>query len=92
LLKKPALIVIDVKHIVEASIRIPSSVLQIKNCTCYETQLEVPVEKGTYRVRITTQKMECSSSEGSKWVDQYVIEMWKSNYAKPVILKTQPFL
>lgn len=91
LLNKPKDFVVGARHIVEASIRLPSGLLQIKNCTSYQTQLELPVEKGTYRVRITTQKMihvvwlEDKSIE--KPVDDYVIEMWKSNFAKPKILK-----
>jgi hypothetical protein len=92
LLKKPDDILIDAKHIVEASIRIPSGILQIKNCTAYETQFELPIEKGTYRVRITTQKILHSKWEDGQsikeFVDDYVIEMWRSNFAKPVVLKT----
>jgi hypothetical protein len=88
---KPTDFLIDAKHIVEASIRIPSSILQIKNCTAYETQFELPIQKGTYRVRITTQKTTNITREEGKsveaFIDYYVIEMWKSNYAKPQILK-----
>lgn len=91
LLKKPDNFLTDAKHIVEASIRIPSGILQIKNCTAYETQFELPIEKGTYRVRITTQKILHSKWENGqsveKFVDDTVIEMWKSNFAKPIVLK-----
>jgi hypothetical protein len=91
LFNKPKDFIIDARHIVEASIRIPSGLLQIKNCTSYHTQLELPVEKGTYRVRITTQKIvHAAWVEGKsveEFVDDYVIEMWKSRFAKPKILK-----
>ncbi len=91
LLNKPADFLVDAKHIVEASIRIPSGILQIKNCTAYDTQLELPVEKGTYRVRITTQKIIhvawIESKPVEEFVDDYVIEMWQNNFAKPKIMK-----
>lgn len=87
LLKKPENLLIDAKHIIEASIKIPSGVLQIKNCTAYETKLELPVEKGTYRIRITTQSCVHVTDKVEENEDHYIIEMWKSNFAKPQILK-----
>jgi hypothetical protein len=72
-------------HIVEASIRIPSGILQIKNCTGYETQLEVKITKGTYRIRISSHHL--SSVNGDEGEDFYTLEMWQSRFAKPVILK-----
>lgn len=90
LLGKPQVLV-DATHVVEASIRMPSGILQIKNCTAYATQFELPIEKGTYRVRVTTQKIIYSSFVNGKTVDDlvddYIIDMWKSNFTKPKILK-----
>jgi hypothetical protein len=90
LLSKPKPIV-DATHVVEASIKMPSGILQIKNCTAYETKFELPIEKGTYRVRVTTQKIIHSSFVDGKtveeFVDNYIVEMWKNRFAKPQILK-----
>lgn len=51
----------------------------------------MPIEKGTYRVRITTREITHSSFENGQTlevpIDEYIIEMWKSNFVKPKVLK-----
>ena len=72
-------------HIVEASMRLPSGILQVKNCTGYETQLELPLEKDTYRIRISSFKLNTVNNDVGE--DYYSIEIWKSRFAKPKIIK-----
>ncbi len=72
-------------HVVEASIRLSSGLLEVKNCTGYETQLTIPLSKTTYRIRISSYNL--GSVEGDEGNDFYTIEMWKNRYAKPQISK-----
>jgi hypothetical protein len=72
-------------HIIEASLNFISGKLQIRDCTGYETQLEIDVEKTDYRVRISSFALETvSNDEGD---DYYEIEMWKSKFEKPKLIK-----
>jgi hypothetical protein len=75
----------DADHIVETSLNLPSGLLQIKDCTNYDTELELNLEKGTYRVRISSFKL--WTVENDKGDDYYVVEIWKSAFAETVILK-----
>jgi hypothetical protein len=77
--------ILNADHIVEASIRIPSGILQIKDCTGYDTQLEVKITKGTYRIRISSHNL--GSVKNDEGDDFYTLEMWQSRFAKPKILK-----
>jgi hypothetical protein len=45
-------------HIVEASMKFLSGKLEIKNCTGYETQLTINLEKDDYRIRISSYNLE----------------------------------
>jgi hypothetical protein len=78
--------IMEADHIVEASIRMPSGLLQVKNCTAYENQFELPISKGTYRVRISSHNLK--NIGANKIEDCYTIEMWKNNFTKPQILKS----
>lgn len=44
----------NANHIVEASINCISGKLEIRDCTSYETQLEVNLYKENYRIRISS--------------------------------------
>ncbi len=72
-------------HIVETSLNLPSGVLQIKDCTSYDTVLELNLEKENYRIRISSFKL--WTVENDKGDDYYVVEIWKSEVAETVILK-----
>ncbi len=72
-------------HIVEASIRLNSGILQIKNCTSYELQLEIPLSKANYRIRISSFKLNTVVNDIGE--DYYLVEIWKSRFALPRILK-----
>ena len=75
----------DAEHIVETSLQVPSGVLRVKCCTNYETQLELNLEKGCYKVRISSFKLSTIVSDAGD--DYYVVEIWKSRQAKTKVLK-----
>lgn len=75
----------NANHCVEASIKLVSNKLQFKNCSNYETQLEIELEKENYRIRIASFGLETISGEDGN--DYYEIEIWKSKLAKPKLLK-----
>jgi hypothetical protein len=71
-------------HIVEASINFISGKLQIKDCTNYEIQLEIDLDKTDYRVRISTFGLETvMNDEGN---DNYLIEIWKYKFSEPKLI------
>ncbi len=72
-------------HVVETSLNLPSGLLQIKDCTSYDTVLALNLEKGTYRVRISSFKL--WTVKGDEGDDYYVVEIWKANISETVILK-----
>jgi hypothetical protein len=71
-------------HVVEASLRLPSGILQIKDCTAYDTELELNLEKGCYRVRVSSFKL--YTLQNDQGDDYYLVEIWKSRFAKPKVL------
>jgi hypothetical protein len=72
-------------HVVEVSMRLPSGVLEVRDCTGYEIQLAIPLPKTTYRIRISSHNL--GSIENDEGKDFYIVEIWKSRFAKPMILK-----
>jgi hypothetical protein len=80
----PALTAAD--HIVEASLRLNSGVLEVKNCTNFETQLELLLPKGAYKIRVSSYQLATvvNDAEGN---DYYIVEIWKGRFAKPKVLK-----
>jgi hypothetical protein len=72
-------------HIIEASINFISGKLEIRDCTGYETQLEINLDKENYRIRISSFGLETVlNDEGN---DSYIIEIWKSKLIKPKLIK-----
>jgi hypothetical protein len=72
-------------HVVEASLELGSGRLLIKNCTSYTTQLELDLDKGAYRIRISSQKL--GTVTGDDGDDFYSIEIWKEIFSQPALLK-----
>jgi hypothetical protein len=72
-------------HIIEASLKVPSGKLQIKDCTGYDTQLEIDLEKTDYRIRISSFNLETVTND--KGYDFYEIEVWKGKFTKPKLIK-----
>jgi hypothetical protein len=75
----------DADHIVETSLSLPSGLLQVKDCTNYDTVLELNLEKETYRVRISSFKLWTVENDAGD--DYYVVEIWESAFAETKILK-----
>ena len=75
----------DADHIVETSLNLSSGILQIKNCTNYDTILALNLAKGTYRIRISSFKL--WTVKGDEGDDYYVVEIWECALAETVILK-----
>jgi hypothetical protein len=73
------------EHVVEVSMRLPSGILEVRDCTGYEIQLAIPLPKTTYRLRISSHNL--GSIENDEGKDFYIVEIWKSRFSKPTILK-----
>jgi uncharacterized damage-inducible protein DinB len=72
-------------HIVEASIALPTGVLQIKNCTDNEIQLELRLTPGIYTVRSCSAQL--STVEGDEGNDFYVLDIYPSDTRERTVLK-----
>lgn len=72
-------------HVVEASIKIHSKVLQILDCPHYNVEIETGIENGEYRVRVYSLKLDSAYDENPN--DTYKIEMWKEVYSERNVLK-----
>jgi hypothetical protein len=75
----------EASHIIEASLKVSSGKLQIRDCTGYDIQLEIELEKTDYRIRISSFGLETVINDEGK--DYYEIEIWKSKFAKPKLIK-----
>ncbi|MBZ4043785.1 hypothetical protein [Flavobacterium hibisci] len=72
-------------HVVEASIKIHSGILQIIDCPHSEVEMETEIENGDYRVRVYSINLETGYNEFPG--DTYKIEMWKEPYSERDVLK-----
>lgn len=75
----------DWDRIMEGSIKINTGYLQILDCPNSEVQLELKLEKNTYRVRVYGANF--ASVVGDEGNDFYRIELWKAPYQKRSVLK-----
>jgi len=72
-------------HVVEASLKIHSGILQILDCPNSEIEMETEIENGEYRVRVYSINLKSAYEENPK--DSYKIEMWKEVYSERNVLK-----
>ncbi len=72
-------------HVVEASLKIHSGVLQILDCPHSEVEMETEIENGYYRVRVYSINLDAAYDEIPN--DTYKIEMWKEIYSERKVLK-----
>ena len=72
-------------HVVEASIKINSRVLQVMDCPFHEIIKEINLENGEYRVRVNSINLKSSFDINPK--DEYKIEIWKEDYSERIVLK-----
>ena len=75
----------DFDHVVEASLKIHSGILQIIDCPNSEVEMETEIENGEYRVRVYSINLNTAYEENPK--DSYKIEMWKEAYSDRKVLK-----
>ena len=64
-------------HIIEASLKIHSVILQILNCPYSEIEMETNIENGDNRICVYSCNLNSAYDENPK--DYYKIEMWKRN-------------
>lgn len=72
-------------HVVEASIKIESGVIEIVACTSDDAELSIYVKNGEYRVRIYSSNLD--TVVGDEGDDFYTIEIWEQEYSKKEVLK-----
>ncbi len=75
----------EFEHVVEASIDVSSGILQIKNCTNFDLELELNLTPGTYAVRSYSAKLSSIGNDSGE--DYYVIEIWASDKIERKVLK-----
>ena len=75
----------DFDHVVEASLKIHSGILQIIDCPHSEIEMETEIENGEYRVRVYSINLKSAYDESP--CDSYKIEMWKEVYSERNVLK-----
>ena len=75
----------EADRIVETSLNLPSGFLRVQNCTNFDTQLELNLAKGTYRIRISSFNL--WTVKGDEGEDFYIVEIWESALAETIILK-----
>lgn len=75
----------DFDHVVEASLKIHSGILQITDCPHSEVEMETEIENGEYRVRVYSINLKTAYEENPR--DTYKIEMWKEAYSDRIVLK-----
>ena len=69
----------DFDHVVEASLKIHSGILQIIDCPHSEVEMETEIENGEYRVRVYSINLNTAYEENPK--DSYKIDMRKEAYS-----------
>jgi hypothetical protein len=72
-------------HIVEGGFEIKTGLLQVLDCPNNSVELEIPLKKGEYRIRIYSSNL--LSVKDDNGDDYYKIEIWKSDYAERKVLK-----
>jgi hypothetical protein len=75
----------DFDHVVEASLKIHSGILQIIDCPNSEVEMETEIDNGEYRVRVYSINLNTAYEENPK--DSYKIEIWKEAYSDRKVLK-----
>ncbi len=75
-------------HVVECSLLVKSSHLVIAGCTDYfPDAARIPVEPGTYRVRVCFSGLAQIAEDGLSGEDKYELLVWPALPIDPVVLK-----
>jgi hypothetical protein len=75
----------DFDHVVEASLKIHSGILQVLDCPHSEVEMETKIDNGEYRIRVYSINLNSAYNENPN--DSYKIEMWKEKYSERSVLK-----
>ncbi len=75
----------DFDHVVEASLKIESGILQILDCPNSKVVMETEIENGEYRVRVYSINLKSAYDQNPR--DSYRIEMWKEQFGERNVLK-----
>jgi hypothetical protein len=74
-------------HIVEASLRITSGVIQVLNCPGSNLKFEKRVIPGDYRVQVRSLGLETVTDEFEEADDNYLILIWPEIYSSRKVVK-----
>ena len=75
-------------HIVECSLVTSSSKLVVAGCTDYFPDAQrIPVEPGTYRVRVCYAGLDTLSEDGLDGNDRYHLQLWLASPVEPIVVK-----
>jgi hypothetical protein len=72
-------------HVVEASLKIHSGVLQVLECPNSQVEMETRIDIDEYRMRVYSINLNSAYDENPN--DSYKIEMWKEKYSERSVLK-----
>lgn len=78
----------DWEHVVEASIEIPSGILEVSGCPDSETLARIEVSAGIYVARVFCRGLsEFPDDGGSYNGDSYLIQLWRGEPRNRTVLK-----
>jgi len=78
----------DWDHVVEASIDIPSAVLEVSGCPDSETLARIEMPAGVYVARVFCRGLsEFPDDGGSYNGDSYLIQLWRGEHRNRTVLK-----
>lgn len=72
-------------HIVEGGIDLKSGILQVLNCPDFQSELDIELKPGKYRIRVYSSNL--TSVIGDEGDDFYKIEIWPDNKMEREVLK-----
>jgi hypothetical protein len=78
-------------HIVEASLRIPSGIIQVLNCPDSNLEFEKQVVPDDYRVQVRSLGLETVQDEFEEADDKYLILIWPETYSSRKVVKQYAF-
>ncbi len=76
---------VEFDHVVQASLKIGSGILQILNCPNSEVEMELKITPGTYTVRVSSSSLKIEDEDVGG--DFHKFELWSSDYQERKVLK-----
>jgi len=78
-------------HVVEASLKISSGIIQVLNCPDSTLEFEKQIIPGDYRVQVRSQGLETVEDEFEEADDKYLVLIWSEIYSSRKIVKKYAF-